>query len=78
MICDNKSIERDICYATLHRCPSCSAFGKSNRRKEMNSIVTLICYFLFGTIIVVGIGVFLQLRQQSRSKKDQEKLGNSN
>ena len=37
----------------------------------MDSIVTLIFYFLFGTIIVVGIGVFLQLRQQRKAKKDQ-------
>ena len=37
----------------------------------MNSIMTLIGYFLFGTIIVVGIGVIVQLKQQSRAKKDQ-------
>lgn len=41
----------------------------------MNSIVTLICYFLFGTIIVVGVGVFIQLNQQSRAKKDQSQSG---
>lgn len=41
----------------------------------MDSIMTLICYFLFGTILVVGIGVVLQLRQQKQSQRNQEELG---
>lgn len=43
----------------------------------MNSIVRLICYVLFGTIVVVGLGVVLQLRQQARAKKQQQKPGDN-
>lgn len=34
----------------------------------MDSIITLVIYFLFGTIIVVGLGVYLQLKQQHKEK----------
>jgi hypothetical protein len=43
----------------------------------MSGIVTLICYVLFGTIVVVGLGVYLQLRQQARAEQ-QNKSGDSN
>ncbi len=37
----------------------------------MHGIATLICYLLFGTLIVVGVGVCIQLKQQARAKKRQ-------
>ena len=36
----------------------------------MTSLMTLICLFLFGTIIVVGVGVLIQVRQQRKAKKE--------
>lgn len=36
----------------------------------MNSLFSFVFYFPIGTIIVVGIGVFIQLKQQSKSKEN--------
>ena len=56
----------------------CSRHPRTSiRRQEMSGIVTLICYVLFGTIVVVGLGVYLQLRQQARAEQ-QNKSGDGN
>lgn len=37
----------------------------------MSSIASLISSLLIGTVIVVGIGVYIQLKQQNTAKKKQ-------
>jgi hypothetical protein len=42
----------------------------------MDTIFSLLIYFLFGTIIIVVIGVIIQLKQQSKSKQNEIKQDN--
>ena len=37
----------------------------------MDGLIQLILYFSLGTIIVVGIGIFMQLKQQKKANKRQ-------
>lgn len=37
----------------------------------MGSLVTLICYFLFGTILVVVVGIVIELKRKSETKRAQ-------
>jgi hypothetical protein len=48
-IMPNKSIERDTCYATLHKCPSCSALkGDPTMKTSVTIILSVVILFLFG------------------------------
>lgn len=43
----------------------------------MDSLVSLICMYLFGTVIVVGIGIVIQLGRNRHSQpKDDSKADN--
>ncbi len=38
----------------------------------MESLISLVCLYLYGTVIVVGLGIAIQLIRNNRSKKQKE------
>lgn len=44
----------------------------------METLVKLICMFLFGTVIVVGFGIMIQLSMKRKNKQDDDSRTDNN